>query len=115
MPHTVADCWSLIYDHDCNSVVVLANPEDSSSNFDLKLQNYPSFWPTEKEKRRKFGPVFTVELISFNHYPNIKTWIFRINKKVVSLTELMSGVKGVPKTTQFFQITCWPLGHRKLL
>ncbi|RWS24464.1 receptor-type tyrosine-protein phosphatase kappa-like protein, partial [Leptotrombidium deliense] len=104
MPHTVADCWSLIYDHNCNSVVVLANPEDSNT--------YPSFWPTEKEKRRKFGPVFTVELISCCHYLHIKSWMLRINKKVVSLTELMSGVKGVPKTTQFFQITCWPLGHK---
>ncbi|RWS25062.1 receptor-type tyrosine-protein phosphatase kappa-like protein [Leptotrombidium deliense] len=119
MPHTVADCWSLIYDHDCNSVVVLASPDDSNVSSKYKClpkftlsKTYPAFWPTEKEKRKKFGPVFTVELISFNHYPNIKSWIFRINKKVVSLTELMSGVKGVPKTTQFFQVTCWPLGHK---
>jgi hypothetical protein len=28
MAHTIPDCWSLIYDHDCNSVVVLANPDD---------------------------------------------------------------------------------------
>lgn len=25
---TIPDCWSLIYDHDCNSVIILANPED---------------------------------------------------------------------------------------
>lgn len=72
----------------------------------------PPFWPTEKDKRRKYGPVFTVDCISYNHYANIKSWILRINKKVVSLTELMSGVKGVPKTTQIFQITCWPDSHR---
>uniref|UniRef100_T1KVD1 Protein-tyrosine-phosphatase n=1 Tax=Tetranychus urticae TaxID=32264 RepID=T1KVD1_TETUR len=104
LAHTIPDCWSLIYDHDCNSVIVLSHPED--------IHAYPTFWPNEKEKRRKFGPVFTVDLVSFNHYTNIKSWIFRINKKVVSLTELMSGVKGVPKTTQFFQITCWPQGHK---
>lgn len=45
-------------------------------------QAYPSFWPTEKEKRKKYGPVFTVDVVSYNHYPKIKTWIFRINKKV---------------------------------
>lgn len=104
MSHTIPDCWSLIYDHDCNSVVVLASPNDKN--------NYPPFWPTEKDKRRKYGPVFTVDCISFNHYSNIKSWILRINKKVVSLTELMSGVKGIPKTTQIFQITCWPDSHK---
>jgi protein tyrosine phosphatase len=26
MKHTIPDCWSLIYDHDCNSVVVLSSP-----------------------------------------------------------------------------------------
>jgi protein tyrosine phosphatase len=103
MQHTVPDIWALIYDHNCNSVIVLGNPAESN--------DYPSFWPTEKEKRRKFGPVFTIDCISFNHYANIKSWILRINKKVVSLTELMSGVKGTPKTTQVFQITCWPQGQ----
>ncbi|RWS11882.1 receptor-type tyrosine-protein phosphatase kappa-like isoform X1 [Dinothrombium tinctorium] len=134
--HTLADFWSLIYDHDCNSVILLANPDDQTvsktlistassavekrskkTKFSLALasrlqQTYPIFWPSEKEKRRKYGPVFTVELVSFNHYPNIKTWIFRVTKKVVSLQELMSGVKGVPKTTQLFQITCWPISHK---
>lgn len=104
MGTTVCDTWSLIYDHDCNSVVILASPQDTHT--------YPPFWPTEKEKRRKYGPVFTVDCISYNHYANIKSWILRINKKVVSLTELMSGVKGVPKTTQIFQITCWPDSHK---
>ena len=46
------------------------------------FQTYPPFWPSEREKRKKYGPVFTVELVSSNHYPNIKTWIFRILKRV---------------------------------
>ena len=70
------------------------------------------FWPNEKIKKAKYGPVFSIDLVSYNHYPNIKSWIFRINKKVVSLTELMAGVKAEPKTTQFFQITCWPHEHK---
>lgn len=31
---------------------------------------------------------------------------------MVSLTELMAGVKAEPKTTQIFQITCWPERHK---
>ncbi|XP_042910667.1 receptor-type tyrosine-protein phosphatase kappa isoform X2 [Parasteatoda tepidariorum] len=104
MQHTVPDFWSLVYDHDCNSVVVLCDHPPSSS--------YPQFYPTEKEKVKKFGPVFTIETVSFSTLPNIKAWIFKILKKVVSLTELMSGVKAEPKTTQLFFITCWPLGHK---
>ncbi|XP_076335056.1 receptor-type tyrosine-protein phosphatase kappa-like isoform X2 [Tachypleus tridentatus] len=102
---TIPNLWSLIYDHDCNSVIVLCSA--------LTPPNaYPPFWPTERERKRKFGPVFTVELVSHNHYQNIKTWIFRVHKKVVSLTELMAGVKGETKTTQLFQITCWPQDHK---
>lgn len=101
---TLSDIWSLIYDHECNSVIILGEPPMDNS--------YPIFWPLEKYKKTKYGPVFTVENVSSAHYPKIKTWIFRINKKVVSLTELMAGVKAEPKTTQFFQITCWPLDHK---
>ncbi|XP_045522193.1 receptor-type tyrosine-protein phosphatase kappa isoform X3 [Pieris brassicae] len=31
---------------------------------------------------------------------------------IVSLTELMAGVKAPPKTVQLFQLTCWPMGHK---
>lgn len=101
---TISDFWSLVYDHDCNSVILLANPGESST--------YPSFLPTEKELRRKFGPVFSAEMVSYTHYQNIKSWIYTINKKIVSLTEVIAGVKSEAKTTQVFQITCWPQGHR---
>lgn len=101
---TISDFWSLIYDHDCNSVILLANPGESST--------YPSFLPSEKELRRKFGPVFSAEMVSYTHYQNIKSWIYTINKKIVSLTEVIAGVKSEAKTTQVFQITCWPQGHR---
>ncbi|KAK9891184.1 hypothetical protein WA026_013500 [Henosepilachna vigintioctopunctata] len=33
------------------------------------------------------------------------------NNSIVSLTELMAGVKAPPKTVQLFQLTCWPMGH----
>ncbi|UXI21540.1 monocarboxylate transporter 12-like [Sarcoptes scabiei] len=104
LKRTISDIWSLIYDHECNSVIILGNP--------MMPNLYPYFWPLEKFKKTKYGSVFSVEMVSSAHYPKIKTWIFKINKKVVSLTELMAGVKAEPKTTQFFQITCWPLDHK---
>ncbi|GAB6032283.1 hypothetical protein CHUAL_010924 [Chamberlinius hualienensis] len=103
LKHTSADFWSLVYDHECNSIVVLCSPDPSL--------DFPSFWP-ETSRSRKYGNVFTVEHVSNHHYPNIKTWIFKISKKVVSLTELMAGVKAETKTTQLFQITCWPMGYK---
>jgi len=103
LPTTLGDVWSTVYDHDCSAVVVLTSPPPSS--------NYPAFWP-DGRRAVKYGPVFTVEPVSQSHYPNIKSWIFRINKKIVSLTELMAGVKATPKTVQLFQLTCWPDGHK---
>ena len=32
--------------------------------------------------------------------------------KIVSLTELMAGVKAPSKTCQLFQLMCWPSGHK---
>eukprot|EP00092_Neocalanus_flemingeri_P030931 GFUD01033593.1.p1 GENE.GFUD01033593.1~~GFUD01033593.1.p1 ORF type:complete len:788 (+),score=174.32 GFUD01033593.1:281-2644(+) len=102
---TCSDLWSLVYDHDCSAVVVLCNPSPGVSN------SYPSFWP-ENQKSKKYGQVFTVEYVSHNHYPNIRSWIFKINKKIVSLTELMAGVKAPSKTCQLFQLMCWPQGYK---
>jgi len=102
---TCSDLWSLVYDHDCSAVVVLCNPSPGVSN------SYPSFWP-ENQKSKKYGQVFTVEYVSHNHYPNIRSWIFKINKKIVSLTELMAGLKAPSKTCQLFQLMCWPQGYK---
>ncbi|XP_037077424.1 receptor-type tyrosine-protein phosphatase U-like [Pollicipes pollicipes] len=100
---TVPDIWSMVYDHDCSAVVVLCNPEASPS--------FPHFWP-ESTRSKKYGTVFTVEHISHQHYQNIKSWVFKINKKIVSLTDLMAGVKAESKTCQLFQLTCWPDGYK---
>lgn len=101
---TCGEFWSLVYDYECSAVVVLCVPPPNS-------QSFPSFWP-EGRKPTKYGPVFTIEHLSHNHYTNIKTWVFRINKKIVSLTELMAGVKAPPKTVQLFQLMCWPMGQQ---
>jgi len=105
LPSTCSDIWSLVYDHDCSAVVVLCNPTSTVSN------TYPSFWP-ENQRSKKYGQVFTVEHLRHQHYPNIRSWVFQINKKIVSLTELMAGVKAPSKTCQLFQLMCWPGGHK---
>jgi protein tyrosine phosphatase len=105
LPNTCSDIWSLVYDHDCSAVVVLCNPTSTVANV------YPSFWP-DSTRSKKYGQVFTVEHVSHKHYPNIRTWVFKINKKIVSLTELMAGVKAPTKTCQLFQLMCWPQGHK---
>ncbi len=43
---------------------------------------------------------------------SFRSWIFKINKKIVSLTELMAGVKAPSKTCQLFQLMCWPQGYK---
>ena len=39
------------------------------------------FWP-ENTRSKKYGQVFTVEHVAHQHYPNIRSWVFKINKKV---------------------------------
>lgn len=104
MKHTLGEFWSLVYDQECSAVVVLCQPPANS-------QQFPSFWPI-KSKMEKYGPVFSVHYAGSKNYPNVKQWEFKINKKIVSLTEMMAGVKAPTKTVQLFQTTCWPMGHK---
>lgn len=104
MKHTLGEFWSLVYDQECSAVVVLCQPPSQS-------QQYPSFWPN-KSKMEKYGPVFSVHYVMSKSYTNIKQWEFKINKKIVSLTEMMAGVKAPTRTVQLFQLTCWPMGHK---
>lgn len=90
---TLGEFWSLVYDYECSAVVVLCvPPHNSVSSTDATFtiststghdfqQQFPSFWP-EGRAPKKYGPVFTIDHISHNHYSKIKTWVFRINKKV---------------------------------
>lgn len=105
LSNTCSDIWSLVYDHDVSAVVVLCNPSNPVTN------SYPPFWP-DGIRSKKYGQVFTVEHVTHSHTHTIKTWEFRINKKIVSLTELMAGVKAPSKTTKLFQLMCWPQGHK---
>ena len=70
--NTVNDIWSLVYDHDCNIVVVLSDPPISLDK--------PSFF-YEKGKTKVYG-CFTPELIAQQRYLNIRTAMYKIRKKV---------------------------------
>ena len=37
---------------------------------------------------------------------------FFFSFQIVSLTELMAGIKAEPKNCQLFQLMCWPQGHK---
>ena len=54
LSNTVQNFWSMLYDHDVVTVVVLDCPKHSAK--------YPGFWP-EFDKPRKYGPVFSVEQV----------------------------------------------------
>jgi len=54
LPNTIQNFWSMLYDHDIATIVVLDNPKHSTK--------YPTFWP-EFGKPRKYGPVFSVEQV----------------------------------------------------
>ena len=54
LSNTVQNFWSMLYDHDVVTVVVLDSPKHSAK--------YPGFWP-EFDKPRKYGPVFSVEQV----------------------------------------------------
>ncbi|XP_059482652.1 receptor-type tyrosine-protein phosphatase kappa [Neocloeon triangulifer] len=105
--NSLGEFWSLVYDYECSAVVVLCVPDPGLQN------TFPSFWPEGRPGHsKKYGPVFTIDHVSHQHYTNIKSWLFRINKKIVSLTELMAGVKAPPRNVQLYQLMCWPLGHK---
>ena len=54
LSNTVQNFWSMLYDHDVVTVVVLDCPKHSAK--------YPGFWP-EFNKPRRYGPVFSVEQV----------------------------------------------------
>ncbi|KPM09468.1 tyrosine-protein phosphatase-like protein 2 [Sarcoptes scabiei] len=101
---TVSNLWSLIYDHDCNTVVVLGG-------IAKKNKSFADFWPKEYSSNR-YGPIFTVEPIDHNCPPKINTWTFLLSKKLISLTELMAGIKAEPKTVKLFEFLAWPPNYK---
>jgi len=61
LTNTIQNFWSMVYDHDIATVVVLDCPKPSTK--------YPTFWP-EFGKPRKYGPVFSVEQVKQTGEPD---------------------------------------------
>ena len=59
--NTLQNFWSMVYDHEVTTVVVLDSPRTSNK--------YPAFWPHESDRPKKFGPVFTVEKVEGKEGP----------------------------------------------
>ena len=51
---TIKNFWSMVWDHEAVTVVVLSNPRSS--------YKYPDFWP-KVGKPQKYGPVFSLEQV----------------------------------------------------
>ena len=64
LSNTVQNFWSMLYDHDVVTVLVLDAPRSS--------HKYPSFWP-EFGKPKKYGPVFSVEQVKLEAELDVAT------------------------------------------
>ena len=56
--------------------------------------------------------VYSVEPIYYHYFHMYSHLISSVPLQIVSLTELMAGVKAPSKTCQLFQLMCWPPGHK---
>ena len=117
--NTLQNFWSMVYDHEVTTVVVLDSPRTSNK--------YPAFWPHESDRPKKFGPVFTVEKVEgkegagaggFSSYslhlckkevaPHRKTQSLYVDdKQVSSLTNLVVGVTAPVRHCQVLQLHSW--------
>ena len=94
--HTFQKVWSSIH-----SGTYVPQPFQEYSMLDLQNQQKGKF--IKVQYRRSW---FDSSLISFSHFQSHLTF------QIVSLTELMAGVKAPSKTCQLFQLMCWPSGHK---
>jgi len=123
LSNTLQNFWSMVYDHEVSTVVVLDSPHHRATK-------YPPFWPQETDKPRKYGPVFTVEKVEgkeggagggYSSYSlhlckkevaaHRKTQSLYVDdKQVSSLTNLVVGVTAPVKRCQVFQLHSWASG-----
>ena len=72
MASTLANFWSMVYDHDIKTVVVLNHPRPG--------REYPQFWPEGGAiKRKSYGPVFCVEEVESEEHHGGRFKVFQLN------------------------------------
>ena len=95
--HTFQKVWSSIH-----SGTYVPQPFQEYSMLDLQNQQKGIF----KKSAFSLNTRSVRHPLSFSHFPSHLTF------QIVSLTELMAGVKAPSKTCQLFQLMCWPSGHK---
>nr|CAB3265301.1 receptor-type tyrosine-protein phosphatase kappa [Phallusia mammillata] len=90
LPNTVNDIWRLIYDHNCNSIVMMNDQTEHDENC---LQ----YWPESGTKT--YGP-FTVELLTKDDEVDVVSRLFKLQ----NMSRQGEGFRLV----QQFQLTNWP-------
>lgn len=81
MQSTVANFWSMIYDHDCSTVVVLNNPP-IPGKVTRNNKSFVRFWP--EDGYSSYGPVFSINTVDMKFHNDFTMWHFRLGKKEIA-------------------------------
>ena len=73
-----ANFWSMVYDHDCSTVVVLNNPP-GPRKVARSNTSFVKFWPDQDYAT--YGPVFSVQTVDKLVQPDFSVWQLRLGKK----------------------------------
>ena len=81
MQSTVANFWSMIYDHDCSTIVVLNNPP-VPNKVTRHNKSFVRFWP--EDGYSSYGPVFSINTVDMKNHHDFTMWHFRLGKKEIA-------------------------------
>lgn len=81
MQSTVANFWSMVYDHDCSTVVVLNNPPIPGKVM-RNNKSFDRFWP--EDGYSSYGPVFSINTVDMKDQEDFTVWHFRLGKKEIA-------------------------------
>ena len=76
-----ANFWSMVYDHDCSTVVVLNNPP-GPRKVARSNTSFVKFWPDQDYAT--YGPVFSVQTVDKLVQPDFSVWQLRLGKKEIA-------------------------------
>merc|ERR1719270_2172875 len=135
MQSTVANFWSMVYDHDCSTVVVLNNPP-IPGKVTRNNKSFVRFWP--EDGYSSYGPVFSINTVDMKDHADFTMWHFRLGKKEIAphrkfhaismeeknknkkeptnnsasstslSTMLLQGLEAPAKLVKLYQINAWP-------
>jgi protein tyrosine phosphatase len=101
MPHTVIDFWRMVYEHECNSVIML-------NQMDTEDETYGQYWLEEESS--ECGP-FIIEPISLDtSNPDITVRELRLSYEKSQSPLLPAKKDDKPRLIGQFQLNSWPKG-----